>query len=206
MNKAGSECWLRKLQSSWLPNKSRHGTLCHSAFTEFNLEQLIYLLWTGGLYKEFLGQDLWWVLSCSEQKSNRSLAGLSHVPWAAPPSWWARSSLSKTQDPHQKDYLFSTVWWFQELPKFPAQVLTLPSLRLLASFTYPDQKLWMQNASIHEHSNKQWEWTWHTEPSWDRRHKTSVWALQESNKWKTKHQCDPRADYSWVFFNYNKVL
>lgn len=85
MNKAGSECRLRKLQSSWLLNKSRHGTLCHSAFTEFNLDQLIYLLRTGGLYKEFLGQDLRWALSYSEQKSNRSLTGRPWFPWAAPP-------------------------------------------------------------------------------------------------------------------------
>lgn len=96
MNKAGSECWLRKLQSSWLLNKSRHGTLCHSTFTEFNLEQMIYLLWTGGLYKEFLGQDLQWALSCSEQKSNRSRTGLSWFPWAAPPRQ-ARGSCNETQ-------------------------------------------------------------------------------------------------------------
>lgn len=107
MNKAGSECWLRKLQSCWLPNKSRHGTLCHSAFTEFNLEQLIYLLWTGGLHKVFLGQDLRWVLLCSDQKSNRSLAGLSQVPWAARKRW-ARWSCSEIQDPHQKSCSFCT--------------------------------------------------------------------------------------------------
>lgn len=94
MSKAGSECWLRKLQSSCLLNKSRHCTLCHSAVTGFNLEHLIYLLWTGGLYKGFLGQNL----RC---ELNRAVSKRATGAWqASPDSQGSPSKASRTKWGH----------------------------------------------------------------------------------------------------------
>lgn len=92
MSKAESECWLRKLQSSCPLNKSRHRTLRHSAVTGFNLEHLIYLLWTGGLYKEFFRAEFMVGLIVQRAKEQQEPERLLLIPVGSPSKartkWW----------------------------------------------------------------------------------------------------------------------